>query len=465
MKPFLALCLLLTIGLANADTKYFGIFLKGARVGYVSRDVRPDSFQGKPATREESHWAIALYKGARMTVDEACWSDAQGRPMRYRFSRTGAGPSQAFDAVFGERTAEVDRTDAGVKIHKSVPMPDGAVVAEPSLWMLERMPAGEGTPPFVLNEDSLKFEKAEFKTVGPSSTTVGKVSVSANLVQMTVAGTTVRGFYDPQGAIVQLETGGMHLLPEPKEEALTIVGKDAPTQSLDDTLAIKADGSIAGADNYKELKFRVTDADLSRTPSDAGQTVTKDGDGWIVEIHPTQTYISTGADVDQPAFSAEIAKWTQPGNLIASDNPEITKVAHKLTANSRNVRESVLIIKNYVYKIMRPNPKKAELRDGADLLKSPQGMCGNYAVLTTTLLRAAGIPARMASGLMTWDGTFYYHAWCEAWDGGEWLGVDSTVQEQQFSPGHLKLTEGTVEDAQKLGYLGTPHIKVLATIR
>ena len=70
------------------------------------------------------------------------------------------------------------------------------------------------------------------------------------------------------------------------------------------------------------------------------------------------------------------------------------------------------------------------------LLKSRSGHCEYFAAATTLLLRAAGIPARYATGFAvieysTLEGAWlvrarHAHAWSRAWLGGRWVDVDLT---------------------------------------
>jgi transglutaminase-like putative cysteine protease len=54
-------------------------------------------------------------------------------------------------------------------------------------------------------------------------------------------------------------------------------------------------------------------------------------------------------------------------------------------------------------------------------------------VLLAALLRAAGIPARLVTGLVYLadfagaEGVFGYHMWVQAWTGGSWLDLDATL--------------------------------------
>jgi hypothetical protein len=118
-------------------------------------------------------------------------------------------------------------------------------------------------------------------------------------------------------------------------------------------------------------------------------------------------------------------------------------------------------VRAYVKSIMVPNAGIGVLRDANDVLTTKEGVCRDYAILTATLLRASGIPARVASGLVYFGGQFYYHAWAEAYDGKQWLGFDSTSNEAQISAAHIKLADGAVEDAFAFTFLEGASIKVV----
>src|SRR5438067_10914509 len=68
-----------------------------------------------------------------------------------------------------------------------------------------------------------------------------------------------------------------------------------------------------------------------------------------------------------------------------------------------------------------------------DVLRTMKGDCTEHALLATALLRAAGIPARRADGviyLQQNDGVpaLYWHEWVEAYV-GEWTQLDPTFNE------------------------------------
>lgn len=67
------------------------------------------------------------------------------------------------------------------------------------------------------------------------------------------------------------------------------------------------------------------------------------------------------------------------------------------------------------------------------LFQGRKGVCYDYAVMATALLRAQNIPARMVFGF---TGNVQYHAWVEAFleDTKEWIRIDPTYVESLEDP-------------------------------
>ena len=157
--------------------------------------------------------------------------------------------------------------------------------------------------------------------------------------------------------------------------------------------------------------------------------------------------------------------WVEPSLNIPSDEAKFISLAKKIVGVRSTVRAASSEIRKWVYGYMRPNATMGIVRDANDVLESKEGVCRDYAILTVTLLRAAGIPARLASGLVSLDGNFYYHAWAEAWDGAKWIGIDSTTDRDQISAAHVKLSEGNVDKAFTFVVLSKAKLEVVDSSR
>jgi transglutaminase-like putative cysteine protease len=91
------------------------------------------------------------------------------------------------------------------------------------------------------------------------------------------------------------------------------------------------------------------------------------------------------------------------------------------------------------------------------------------------MARAAGIPSRVAIGLVNLRGAFYYHAWPEVFVSdakatgdtrtGVWIPVDPTLNQFPADVSHIRLARGGFErQAAILPLLGRAKIKVLEMV-
>jgi transglutaminase-like putative cysteine protease len=75
-----------------------------------------------------------------------------------------------------------------------------------------------------------------------------------------------------------------------------------------------------------------------------------------------------------------------------------------------------------------------------EILDTGRGDCTEYAHLTVSLLRAAGIPAEIRDGLAASGDEMVAHAWAAWHDGERWHEIDPTWGEPAVTAGHLELS-------------------------
>jgi len=93
------------------------------------------------------------------------------------------------------------------------------------------------------------------------------------------------------------------------------------------------------------------------------------------------------------------------------------------------------------------------LATATEVAASRAGDCTEHSVLLTALLRAAGIPARVVTGLVYVDHfagsaeLFGYHMWSQALVGDRWLDLDATTP-RPFDAAHLAFSTTALNDDQ-----------------
>lgn len=122
-------------------------------------------------------------------------------------------------------------------------------------------------------------------------------------------------------------------------------------------------------------------------------------------------------------------KYTQPEELIQSDNPEITFEMQKLTKDVSNIHDKVSRVFNFVVSHLHYVSQEYE-RGALWALENGTGDCSEYSYLFVALCRAAGIPARIQTGFafhLSNEKLKDGHMWAEYYlENYGWIPVDAT---------------------------------------
>ena len=208
--------------------------------------------------------------------------------------------------------------------------------------------------------------------------------------------------------------------------------------------------------DVRRLTMRLSGADIDRAAmTGVGQSV----DGDVVEIRDPQSLqaVSDGPDVSQ---------FLQPEPLIESTAPEIVAEAENATRNVIGDRARAERLTRHVNAILEKKPT-VSIPSAREVLRTRVGDCNEHTVLFVAMARAIGIPSRIAVGLVSVHGAFYYHAWPEVYlsegrTGGLWLPVDPTLNEFPADATHLRLARGGLDQQAKiLPLIGRLRIEIV----
>lgn len=448
---------------APPEESYLGLYLQGQKIGYVASKMSDTKLDGLAVSRSDSKTVMdmgLLGTPLKMVIDSTTWS-SKGHPVRMFFRQESSGRVSTMDARFVGTKVRIALENSGQKSQKVLPLPKGPIVDDP-ITLVQNSGVKAAKSFWILDPTTSTFIQNSVRMVGPSTADVKGKKVAATLAEIVDPRAVTKIFVDAKGSLVKAEAPmGIEMLPEPKAVAMKTTPGYTPNVDIAARTALKPTPPLETPGDLTELKLRFTGPDLSRLPNDDHQTVAKDGTTWTVDVHPPKR---------TPGVSISTARqmkpeWAKPGMNIPSNDPRILKVAQTIVGDKKTVIEAADAVQAWVYAQMTPNAGIGVLRDATEVLKTKEGVCRDYAVLTAALLRGAGVPTRLASGLVTWDGTFYYHAWCEVWDGSHWIGVDSTTTDRQLAANHVKLSDGDVETAFTFTFLDKAKVEVLGTRR
>ncbi len=188
---------------------------------------------------------------------------------------------------------------------------------------------------------------------------------------------------------------------------------------------------------------------------------------WEIEGSPLFTEPPDGPP--EPADEAMLAA-LEPGPLTPSDHREIMDAAWAILEHSPDRKHAAQELVRWVFAELTKRPVLS-LPNGLEVLRRREGDCNEHTALYVSLARAAGIPARIAAGLVYTDQidgkpAFYYHAWPEVHLGGAtpWVPVDPTFGQFPADATHIKLVEGDLDrQVEILGMMGRIEVEVVET--
>ncbi len=198
---------------------------------------------------------------------------------------------------------------------------------------------------------------------------------------------------------------------------------------------------LASADTERplELILQVEDADeFMRTtlPDNPRISVEKLADDRLrVKILPSANLPK--AANPQPLNKTERTRALGSDDKIRAEAPAIREVAEALIVEG-DTAATVAKIVTWVHERIRYEITPTSL-DALAVLDRSKGDCTEYALLTVTLLRAAGIPAELREGMSIGGDEMVAHAWAAWHDGERWNEIDPTAGTAWVGSGHFEI--------------------------
>ncbi len=468
------LWLVATVGWA--DTVQLGLFMEGKRIGTSKYSSVEASYEGKPAKRTSSSTEIkALLAGEplQLNLSSSTWVSAQGTPLLMRSSLTSGNKTQRVEAKFSAKSIKVDVNNSGTKTTRTLKIPAGRrIVDDPLQLVIEgKLSQGKKQKFLVWDPTSVSLQENEVIVLGKKRTEIAGVSVDATAVEITGPTGKTTAYLSAKGDLMRVDAPMNIVMMAEATSAptRTILASERPVDTTAKEDATPVDiatatkivpiPAIDSPADLTKLVIKLSGQSLNGVPNDEHQTTSMDGKAWIIDVHPVK--FASGRSFTLAQARKGNDQWVEPSLNVPSDEPKFIKLAKEIVGTRSTVRSVASEIRKWVFGYMRPNGTMGIVRDANDVLASREGVCRDYAILTLTLLRAAGVPAKLAAGLVSLDGDFYYHAWVEAWDGSKWIGVDSTTGRDQISAAHIKLSEGNVDKAFTFTILSKSKLEVI----
>ncbi len=438
--------------LTEQDT-WLAIFQNDRRIGYAHSILKNtgDGYQ----TRETLYMQIEMMGMARQVRMETVGALNRDLTVRsFDFSITsGAFAFSAHGEVNG-RDMVVETRTAGKSETIRFSLPEKPYLTAGLLpAVLESGAAPGETLTFPVFDPSVMASVPVQVTVVEKGTiqSMGQ-AVAATRLTLDFKGTQQSMWVAEDGEVLE-ESGlmGLKLVKVRKDQALKPITERGG--NFTDMAAISVKVSLPAPDSLRRLQVRITGPESVARLSGGRQQLSGD----ILTIEKESLQDLSVAAMDTKGYE----KFLTATPFIQSRDKRIRRLAAEIVADTETPLEQARALVNWVYEKIDKRPV-VSLPDALSTLDNREGDCNEHAVLLAALARAAGIPARVETGLVYLRGRFFYHAWNRFYL-GRWITTDGALGQMPADVTHIRLATGaTQEQLDLLPLIGRLQLEIIS---
>lgn len=465
----LAAVLLLPALLRAEDyDRWYTVEIGGQRAGWMHN--RQVTSGDRVETRSEVSFSISRGEVSISVSTEAEFVETtRGQPVSVRLvSKFGAMPT-TLKAEYGEKDIAVEITSLGKTQASRRPLPEGEWLtpAAATAFVRQRLAAGAETIVLRTIEPGAALDLASILTPvtithsGCAPATLEIMGKTVRVIRCTTTSSSQPGiesveYYDDRGLPVRIEAnlGGIRMVATVAERA-EATAAHAGAELMVSTF-VKPDRPIENPRQRTEAVYRLSipEGAMPDLPSAASQKVERIGEREArVAVHTDRPAPAPAADLEDPAL-------TRPSPMIDSDDEKVRSLLAAATRDAGEAKPArAEAMRRFVHRYIRRKDLGVGFASASETARTRQGDCTEHGVLLAALLRADGIPARVACGLVYADQfagereIFGYHLWTQALleiDGERrWVDLDPTLSERTpFDATHIALAVSALGDGQ-----------------
>ena len=433
--------------------EWFGVYQQGRKIGYVHTNITLEG-DAYHLVEESEMDILALERVQRIKTVMNSYAAKNFLLKYFDFSlRADMSSMDVKGAVVGKQLV-LDIITAGETRSQKILLKEPPYLSpnlKPALVQMGLEPGRRYRFP-LFNPATMSTEDAFVTVESKETIKVGDGEQTIYKLKESFQGMEAFSWITQDGETIKEESPlGYSLLKETKIEALK---RDKRGPSVDIISLVKIPSSpIENSAGVKTLRARLSGAPLAGFELEGGRQTWKDG---TIEIVASAGSGSTFI----PYAGKDRAADLEATMLVQSDDRAIREQSERIVGKERNARVAAKKLNTWVYETISKQAV-VSIPSAVEVLKQKVGDCNEHTTLYTALARAAGIPTRMAAGVVYMKNGFYYHAWPEVWL-GEWIAIDPTFGQFPADATHIRFVTGDLaKQSEILRLVGKLKVDVL----
>ena len=241
-------------------------------------------------------------------------------------------------------------------------------------------------------------------------------------------------WFDARGKLIQSEEtsplGELKIHLASREEALAAASAELLTDIPFESTLVRSNVRLPSARLIERiklrLKFRQAEVALPAFSSFYQRVLSVDRDSLTLEIEKPLSRTRKTDILKSEKNKKEVEACLQANTYLNIDDQLIKKVATELTQNISDDWEKALRLRDWVSQNLFFDAGIV-FAPATEVIRQRRGTCVSFAILLTSLARAAGLPARFVMGYAYLNGVWGGHAWTEIYLGDAWFPFDAAL--------------------------------------
>jgi hypothetical protein len=475
LVAFLALCVALVISRATAPPmvaldpaalaagpaaeRWYGIFFQDQHVGWSLSRVSPMPDGGQLFEQRSSFRVATFGKLQEVVTAGAALVDPAGALQRFDFFMAADAVQLIARGEVRGQSIEMDVIQAGETSRLSFPVSRPPQVGLSLEARIAKEPLAVGHRFTVPYFDPVSMAEGEMEMI-VTDVEIIEGGEEAWWIRSSFGGMETRALIASDGSALRQESGlGLASVRMSAEAAQAVPSGGEPVDLIS-LSAVRLDGVLTEPRALRALQLQITGVESERVPIDAPRQ-RREGDALQIEVID-EAELPDGAPLFPDPATAPLA--LQPALVatatLPAAHPELQEQAARVVEGAADRKAAARALLDWVYKNVDKEPSVG-VPNGLEVLRRMRGDCNEHTALYVSLARAAGVPARIAAGVVYSDriggGAFYYHAWPEVAIGPDdrFVPLDPTFGQWMADATHIKLVEGDLDrQVEIMGFLG-----------
>ncbi|MEX2218445.1 MAG: transglutaminase domain-containing protein [Phycisphaerales bacterium] len=460
-----ALLLWPALSLAGDDhERWYTVEMGGQRAGYMHSVQKAEG--GRITTSSRMEMKVGRGQNAvAMTMEGQFVETADHKPVSMKMVQKLGMTPKTVDYVFGEKEIAVTTRQGDQETRSTKPLPEGAWLtpAAASEYVRQRLKAG-AEQIVVRTVDAMSGpEPATVTMTGIEKTTVEALGRTVPALRCTVStsaspGVSMTEYLDedavPIRSQVTLGPLTLHVVVSDRETALAKADGPAPEMMV--RTLVKPDAPIRRPREATRAVY------LLSVPDGAMPAIPETGAQRVQTVDERTVRVTVGGPAAAaPEGDAGDAAFLASTSMVRGDDPEIVKLVGQATAKAGEVKaERAEAMRRFVRRFISTKDLDVGFATASEVARQRRGDCSEHAVLLAAMLRADGVPARVASGVLYVDefegakGVFGYHMWTQALLEREgkpaWVDLDPTLPGgRAFDATHITMAVSALAEGEE----------------